>query len=73
MKTIATALIALGLLTGAAQARPVDSIFTDIDRTAPRSVFADLQASAPRSIFDGILESAPRAGNDRSNQDLVGE
>lgn len=87
MKTIATALVALGLFTGIANARPIDSIFTDLGRTAPRSVFDSVRDSAPRSpfdaigdaaprsIFDQIKDAAPRAGGDKTltGQDFAGE
>jgi len=60
MKTLAASLIALGLLTGAANAANPD-IFADINASAPRSVFTDLADSAPRSPFDQIQDSAPRS------------
>ena len=61
-KTAFAALIALGLLSGAANA---GSVFDGIRDTAPRSVFSDIQASAPRSVFDDIRSSAPRAPFDQ--------
>ena len=70
MKTTFAALIALGLLSGAASARTVfddlrdtapRSVFADIQNSAPRSVFEDLNATAPRSIFDQIRDTAPRS------------
>lgn len=70
MKTALAAVIALGLLSGAASARTVfddirdtapRSVFTDIQNSAPRSVFEDLNATAPRSIFDQIRDTAPRS------------
>lgn len=63
-KTAAAALLALGLLTGAASAR---TVFDDINATAPRSgnVFTDIQSTAPRSIFDDIRDSAPRSPFDQ--------
>ncbi len=75
MKSIATAIVAFTLLTSVAEARPLGGIFTDVDRTSPRSVFDDIQISSPRSIFVEIGQSAPRAGRPQSNasQDLVGE
>ena len=60
MKTALAALLALGLLSGAANAKS-QSLFTDIQRTAPKSVFDDLATSAPRSLFDDIRNSAPRS------------
>lgn len=87
MKTIFTALVAFGLLTGAAAARVNDGYFTNLERTAPkssfdglqdsapRSVFDDIQATAPRSIFDQIGATAPRAGKVQgiAGQDFAGE
>lgn len=87
MKTIAASLIAVALLTGAAQARVADQYFADLGATAPRSVFDDIQESAPRSLFDEINESAPRSpfdelrdsapraafGGEAGSRDLVGE
>lgn len=67
MRTIATALVALGLLTGVASARPVDSYFTGLDRTAPRSLFDGIQDAAPRSVFDDINATAPRSPFDQLN------
>jgi hypothetical protein len=61
MKTLAATLIAIGLLTGAAQARVGHGYFTDLALTAPHTVFDDIQDSAPRSPFDQIRDSAPRA------------
>lgn len=70
MKTALAAVIALGLLSGAASARTVfddirdtapRSVFADIQNSAPRSVFEDLNATAPRSIFDQIRDTAPRS------------
>lgn len=71
MKTALAAILALGLVTGAAQARTVfddirDSapradIFTDIRDSAPRSVFDDIRDAAPRSVFDSLRDSAPRS------------
>ena len=71
-KTTLAALLALGLLSGAASARTVfddirdaaphsASVFTDLQNSAPRSVFDDIRNSAPRSIFDQIKDSAPRS------------
>lgn len=75
MKTIAASLIALGLLTGAAQATASSDYFTNLNRTAPRSVFDDIKDSAPRSVFDDIRNSAPREAADGSSiqLDLTGE
>ena len=56
------ALIALGLLSGAAYA---GTVFDGLRDTAPRSVFSDIQASAPRSVFDELRSSAPRAPFDQ--------
>jgi len=61
MKLAAAALLALGLLSGAASARPADATFADIGLTAPRSVFDDIRGSAPRSPFDAVRETAPRS------------
>ncbi len=61
MKSIAAALLALGLATGAAHARPIDGLFTDINESAPRSIWTDLNESAPRSPFVDLQESAPRS------------
>ena len=61
MKTIAASLIAVALLSGAAQARVSDGYFTTLGDTAPRSVFDDIHDSAPRSVFDDLNESAPRS------------
>lgn len=61
MKIIAATLVALSLLTGAAQARATGGYFGDLKDTAPRSVFDGIQESAPRSPFDGIRDSAPRS------------
>ena len=86
MKSIAASLVAIALFSGVASARPVDSVFTDLAQTAPRTVFDDINDSAPksvfdqindsapRSVFDGIQESAPRSGgNGSSPLDLAGE
>lgn len=87
MKTIAASLIAVALLSGAAQARVTDNYFNDLNRTAPRSVFDginesaprspfdELNESAPRSTFDDIRDSAPRAasGSEAGQRDLIGE
>ncbi len=87
MKTIATAIVALGLFAGFAEARTLDGYFTNLERTAPRTIFDDLQDTAPRSIFDDIQDSAPKsifdqiretapraAGSKRAaSQNLVGE
>lgn len=75
MKAIAASLVAIALFAGAANARPVDSVFTDISQTAPRSVFDDLKDSAPRSVFDDLKDSAPRSTGDatRTHLDLTGE
>ena len=71
MKTALAALLALGVLTGAANARtvfddlrdsaPRSDIFADIQSSAPRSVFDDIRDATPRSIFDQIRDSAPRS------------
>ena len=61
MKLFAATLVAISLFAGAASARPVDSVFTDLGQSAPRSVFDDLNNSAPRSLFDGIGDTAPRS------------
>lgn len=86
MKTLAAALVAIGLFGSVASARPVDSVFTDLSQSAPRSVFDDINDSAPRSVFDDIRDSAPRSvfdgiqdsaprsvGNGGSRLDLSGE
>ena len=62
MKTALAAILALGLLSGTANAR---TVFDGIRDTAPRSVFTDIQASAPRSLFDGIRDAAPRSPFDQ--------
>ncbi len=56
MKTLATALLMIGLVAGTANAR---SVFDDVRDSAPRSVFDEIQDSAPRTIFDEITDSAP--------------
>lgn len=62
MKTfISTSLVAIGLFAGAAQAAPIDSFFTDLGQSAPKSVFDQLNETAPKSIFDQIRDSAPRS------------
>ncbi len=61
MKTFIASLVALGLFAGAANARPIDSFFTDLNRTSPKSVFDQLNESAPKSIFDQIRDSSPRS------------
>jgi hypothetical protein len=61
MKTFASAIVALGLFAGAAQAK---DIFTQINETAPRSVFQDLNETAPKSAeqtLKDINDSAPRS------------
>ena len=88
MKISAATLVAIALLAGAsgANARPVDSVFTDLGTVAPRSYFDALRDSsprspfdalnetAPRSIFDDIRDSAPRSTNDGSVRvDHIGE
>jgi hypothetical protein len=87
MKTLAASLIAVALLSGAAQARTADDYFTDLNETAPRSVFDDIRDSAPRSPFDELNQSAPRStfddirdsaprsatGSDTGGRDFVGE
>lgn len=57
MKTAIAAILAIGLLSGAAYAADP---FTSLNDSAPRSVFTDLQASAPRSVFDDLQATAPR-------------
>ncbi|MFM9939934.1 MAG: hypothetical protein ACKVP7_10625 [Hyphomicrobiaceae bacterium] len=71
MKTALAALLALGLATGAVNARtvfddirdtaPRSDIFADIQKTAPRTIFDDIRDTAPRSLFDQIRDSAPRS------------
>ncbi|MEZ5851326.1 MAG: hypothetical protein R3D68_11825 [Hyphomicrobiaceae bacterium] len=61
MKTIAATLLALGLAAGAANARPIDTVFTDLGESAPHSIWTDLNESAPRSPFVDLQESAPRS------------
>jgi hypothetical protein len=72
MKTALAAILALGLLAGAASARTVfddirdsapraDGVFGDLQNSAPRSVFDDLNASAPKSVFDQLRDTAPRS------------
>ena len=61
MKTLAASILALGLLSGAATAKPLGDYFTDLNRTAPKSVFDQLNETAPRTIFDDIRDSAPRS------------
>ena len=74
MKSIAATLLAVTLLAGAAEARPVDGYFTNLGQTAPRSVFDDLRDTAPRSVFDDLKDSAPRSAGDASTPlDLTGE
>lgn len=86
MKSIAATLVAMALFSGVASARPIDSVFTDLAQTAPRTVFDDIQDSAPRSVFDDIQDSAPRSvfdgiqdsaprsvGNNDNPLDLAGE
>ena len=72
MKTALAMLLALGLVTGSANARTVfddirdaapHSVFTDIQNSAPRSPFDRINDAAPRSIFDQIRDSAPRSDN----------
>ena len=69
-KTASAALIALGLLSGAANAGTVfdgirdtapRSVFSDIQTSAPRSVFNDIGSTAPKSIFDQVRDTAPRS------------
>ena len=70
-KTALAALLALGLLSGAASARtvfdqirdtaPRSDIFGDIRNSAPRSVFDDINSTAPKSLFDQIRDTAPRS------------
>lgn len=59
MKTTIAAILALGLLSGAAVAG--GSPFASLGQTAPRSVFEDLNSSAPRSVFDDLKDTAPRS------------
>ena len=71
MKTALATLLALGLISGAANARtvfddlrdsaPRSDIFADIQNSAPKTIFDDLRDTAPRSIFDQIRDSAPRS------------
>ena len=61
MKSILASLLALGLLVGTAEARNAQDIFTDIQKTAPKSLFDQIQASAPRTPFDDLRDSAPRS------------
>ena len=76
MKSLITAsVIALCLFSASAQAAPRDvftqinetaplqSVFEDINKTAPRSVWTDLNETAPRTYFDDLNESAPRSGD----------
>ena len=62
MKTLFTSLLALGLCTGVANAKP-GSFFDQLRDSAPRSdgVFGTVQDSAPRSPFDRINDTAPRS------------
>ena len=75
MKALTAALVALTLATAAAQARPIDCYFTDLNQTAPRSAFGGIQDSAPKSLFDEIGQSAPRAAGEGTGLplDLTGE
>jgi hypothetical protein len=75
MKLATAALLALGLMAGAANARPIDGYFTDLGQTAPRSVFDDINGSAPLQPFDGIGDAAPHAPtlDQPVAQDLTGE
>lgn len=58
MKTAFAVLVALGLIAGSANAR---TIFDDLRDTAPRAdIFTDIQRTAPRSVFDDLKLSAPR-------------
>ena len=70
MKTALATLLALGLVTGAANARaPFDRIndaaprapFDRLNDAAPRAPFDRINDAAPRSIFDQIRDSAPRS------------
>ena len=72
MKTALAMLLALGFVTGSANARTVfDDIrdaaprapFDRINDAAPRSPFDRINDAAPRSIFDQIRDSAPRSDN----------
>ena len=58
MKTAIATLLALGLVTGSANAR---TVFDDIRDAAPRAPFDRINDAAPRSIFDQINDSAPRS------------
>ena len=71
MKTALAALLALSLISGAANAKspfqqiadtaPRGDVFSDIRDTAPRSIFDDIRDTAPRSLFDQIRDTAPRS------------
>jgi len=58
MKSLAVTLLALGVLSGAANAR---TVFDDIRDTAPRTVFDEIRDTAPRTVFDEVRDSAPRS------------
>ena len=77
MKTLITAsVVALGLFSASAQAAPRDvftqinetaplqGVFEDLNKTAPRSVWTDLNETTPRTYFDDLNESAPRSFGD---------
>ena len=61
MKTLLSAVLAVGILSTAAHAQPTQTVFGDLQQTAPRSLFDQVQDTAPRSIFDDIKNSAPRS------------
>lgn len=70
--SIAAVLLTLSLAAPAA-ASWRDDVFTDLNRTAPRSAFADLATTIDRTIFDDIRDSAPVKAPDRVDDGFVGE
>lgn len=60
LKSLSIAVVSLGLVTGAAQARDAQSIFTDIQNTAPKGIFDQIRDTAPRTVFDDLRDTAPR-------------
>lgn len=79
MKTLLTAsVLALGLFSSAQAAprdvftqinetAPLQGVFEDLNKTAPRSVWTDLNETAPRTYFDDLNETAPRSFQDIQN------
>lgn len=68
MKTIAASILALGLFAGVANARTAETVFSDIQQTAPKSIFDQIRDTAPKSVFDQLNETAPKTVFEQLNE-----